>query len=98
MAKDLIDGLIRKQRGIGVHATGGKGCVAADEQPQVAVADHGHQKRREPVDVANAVVRLAVDLRKFTTDRLLGLMKRSFPQLDAVCLHSSSQRSLAALP
>jgi hypothetical protein len=58
MAQQLVDGLVREDRTVGVYAAGREGRVAADEEPGIAVAHDAHQKRREPVDVAYARIPL----------------------------------------
>ena len=61
-----------------VAATRGEGAVAAGEDPEVAGADNALQQRRQPVDVGDLRVRLAVDLdevqrREFISDRTFGI-------------------------
>src|SRR5450759_5936576 len=52
MSQQLVDGLVREYRTVGVYAAGRKGRVAADEKPGIAVAHDAHQKWVEAVHVA----------------------------------------------
>ena len=61
LAQNLVCRAIRKNRVVGVAATGGEWRVAAGEEPEVAVTDDAHQERRHGVHIANGDESLAVD-------------------------------------
>ena len=62
--EEFVDGLIGKNRQVGVSASGGHAAVAAQKHPEIAVADDIHQERWQVVHVANADVRLTGDRRE----------------------------------
>src|SRR5450759_348635 len=52
MSQQLVDGLVREYRTVGIDAAGRKGRVAADEKPGIAVAHDAHQEWLKVVDIA----------------------------------------------
>src|SRR5262249_414390 len=60
LLQDFVDGLVREQGVVWIGTARRERRTAAREDPQVAVADHAHEKRLQRIDVADADIELAV--------------------------------------
>ena len=65
---DLVDGDVGKQRGFRRHPASGQASGRRNEEPVIAAGNDADEERPHPVDIADDVIPLAIDVGEFARD------------------------------